>query len=227
MKKVIYLTAIAVGCLTTACFGRSVSLNITADGAAPASPQAAAPSPAASPVAAAPQPAPVQPVQPAAAVIQPVTPAPTAGMTNGNTYFVRTNDGNGVNVRASTSAQSAKVASLAENSRVIVHSSDRSGEWMEISASNNIRGWVAARYLQSASGQVASSSPANSNTLWVKTNDGNGVNLRADPSLSGRVLMTLKDRTPVYFQDTVGQWTYVSTANGTSGYIASEYLVGQ
>jgi uncharacterized protein YgiM (DUF1202 family) len=227
MKKVIYLTAIAVGCLTTACFGRSVSLNISADGATPASPQAAAPSPAASPIAASPQPAPVQPAPVQAAPVQVVAPDPTAGLTNANTYFVRTNDGNGVNVRASNSAQSAKVASLAENSRVIVHSSDRSGEWLEISASNNIRGWVAARYLQSASGQVASSAPVDSNTLWVKTNDGNGVNLRADPSLSGRVLATLKDRTPVYYQDTVGQWTYVSTANGTSGYIASEYLVSQ
>jgi uncharacterized protein YgiM (DUF1202 family) len=225
MKKVIYLTAIAVGCFTTGCFGRSVSLNITADGAAPTpSPQAVA-SPVASPTAA-PSPQAIL-VQPVAAPVQPVAPDPTAGMTNANTYFVRTNDGNGINVRASNTAQSAKVASLAENSRVIVHSTDRSGEWMEISASNNVRGWVAARYLQSASGQVASLPTSNANTRWIKTNDGNGVNLRADPSLSGRVLMTLKDRTPVTFQDTVGQWTYVSTANGTSGYVASEYLVGR
>jgi uncharacterized protein YgiM (DUF1202 family) len=226
MKKVIYLTAIAVGYISTGCFGRSVSLNITADGTAPSPQAVASPVAAAAPSPQAVQPAAV-PAQSVTAPVQPVAPDPTAGMTNANTYFVRTNDGNGINVRASNTAQSAKVASLAENSKVIVHSTDRSGEWMEISASNNVRGWVAARYLQSASGQVASLPTAGANTRWIKTNDGNGVNLRADPSLSGRVLMTLKDRTPVTFQDTVGQWTYVSTANGTSGYVASEYLVGR
>jgi N-acetylmuramoyl-L-alanine amidase len=139
---------------------------------------------------------------------------------------VRTNDGNGVNVRASNSAQSAKVAGLAEGARVIVQGGDRSGAWLEITASNNVRGWVAAQFLQPAGQSTASAPQYSANTLYVKTLDGNGVNLRAEPSLNGRIVTTLKDRTAVTFRESVGQWSYVTTSNGMVGYIASSYLVG-
>lgn len=233
MKQVTFLTAIALGLLTVGC-GRSISINVT-DGSPsdPVAPPAQASTTQTAPAQPAASAQPVQP-QPVAAAPQPVAAAPAqapalAGANN--SYIVRTRDGNGVNVRASNSTQAAKIASLADGTVVLVHLSDRSGEWVEVSAPNRIRGWVAARFLQPASGQSTSTAGpapvanAPAGTLRVRTVDGDGLNVRAEPVLTARILTTIANGTPVTYQETVGQWTLISTPDGVTGYVVSEYLV--
>jgi uncharacterized protein YraI len=170
--------------------------------------------------------------QPVANRPQPIESVPPdAGSAGGEgDYVVRTRDGNGVNVRAGASTQSAVIASLRDGATVIMHGSDRSGAWSEVSAANRVRGWVATEYLQGKGSGVISQAPrAYSDTdrspMRVRTMDGDPVNLRSEPRLDGQVITAVPNGTVVYYEDTVGQWTQVSTQNGTKGFVASNYLV--
>lgn len=258
MKRISVLAlAAAIGLLQTGCFNRSAANNqpqeaqaaaiATQPAAAPA--QAVAPAQAAAPVAAAP--AAVAPAAPAPVAPAPVAPAPVAAapapmQVNANSYFVSTNDGTALNVRASTSTQAQVVGSLPQGTQVLMHLSDRSGQWFEVSAAGGVRGWVAAAYLVNPQGQRAANSlpaqvaPAPApqaynaydeghgefySDYYIQTMDGDPLNMREGPFLGARVLRALPNGTDVAHVDTAGQWTEVMTADGLVGYVASDYLV--
>lgn len=163
---------------------------------------------------------------------------------NANHYTVVTNDGSRLNVRARNSMQSAIVGSIPDGTQVLMHISDRSGEWLEVSAPGKIRGWVSAQYLidyqghiaspslRAAGDRLASSTRADAaarirqgRRYRVKTMDGDALNLRNQPQLNGRVIMTLPNGSSVTEVGVVGRWTQIVTADGTQGYVATDYLV--
>lgn len=177
------------------------------------------------------------------AVAAPAPAPPPVNGSNANHYTVATNDGTSLNVRASNSTQSAIVGSIPNGTQVLMHISDRSGEWLEVSAPGNIRGWVSAQYLvdrngnaaspelQTAADRLASSTRANQaasgggRTYRVKTMDGDTLNLRSQPQLDGKVLKALPNGSAVTEVGVVGRWTEVVAADGTRGYVATDYLV--
>lgn len=183
-------------------------------------------------------------VSPAAVSLPVLAQASAVAGRNANHYTVVTHDGSRLNVRARNSMQSAIIGSIPDGTQVLMHISDRSGEWLEVSAPGNIRGWVSAQYLIDSKGNTASPSLraagerlANSTRAdaaararqgrryRVKTMDGDALNLRNQPQLDGRVIMTLPNGSSVTEVGTVGRWTQVVTADGIRGYVATDYLV--
>ncbi len=238
---------VAVAALSTLAFGcgKSISVSVQDPNSVPtpATPQAPAATNQNSAIAAtAPSPT---PKTPASAAPTPATPPATISTaTNANHYFVQTQNGGALNVLASTSSNAAVVGTVPNGTQVLMHLSDRSGEWLEISAPGNLRGWAAATDLIDRNGNSASPSlttaaqrlanstkanelatSGNSQTYRVKTMDGTGLNLRAKPQLDGKVLTIIADGETVTEVGTVGQWTEVLTSKGTRGYVASDYLV--
>jgi uncharacterized protein YraI len=153
----------------------------------------------------------------------------------GERYFVQTNDGDALNLRASNSTNSAVVGSLPYGTAVILHSSDRYGEWAEVSAPGNKRGWVAMRFLSQEAAPAPAPAPAPSDEggrgssgyyirMRVSSFDGDNVNIRSGPSLEDAVVGVLAPGETVTRMGEVGQWTEVDTGNGT-GFVASDYLV--
>ncbi len=179
MKKIAFVAiAMAIGLLNTACSSRSTvstpaqptpvanaaPVNTAPVNAAPVGEGAIAAPVQAVPVQAVPVqavPAPVAFVAPVQAAAAPVAASPAAPMmTHENSYFVKTNDGSPLNVRASNSAQSRVIGSIPQGTQVLMHLSDRDGSWFEVSAAGNIRGWVSAAYLVDPQGQRAWTGPA-------------------------------------------------------------------
>lgn len=63
-------------------------------------------------------------------------------------------------------------------------------------------------------------------TKIAKVNAENGLNLRAGKSLEADIITILSDEEEVNVEGkTIGGWTKVSTKNGDTGYVVSEYLV--
>lgn len=148
MKKISLLAVVTVvSLLQTGCFNRPV-----ANTNQPQEAQAASIAAPAQPAVAQPAVAPV-PVAPPA----PVAAAPAPAPINANSYFVNTNQGDPLNVRATNSTQAQVVGSLPQGTQVTMNTSDSSGQWFEVSAPG-IRGWVAAAYLINPQGQRASNS---------------------------------------------------------------------
>ncbi|MBE9028435.1 SH3 domain-containing protein [filamentous cyanobacterium LEGE 11480] len=132
MKLPVFLTAAALSLLSIGCMKVSFGSN-----------NAAAPQPTAAPVAA---------NNTATAAPAPQAPAPAPTPVN---YFVKTNDGSTLNIRASNSTGAAIVGSAPHGSPVTFHTSDRNGEWFEVT-SGNIRGWVSTSFLVGSNGQDVS-----------------------------------------------------------------------
>ncbi len=272
MKRISTLALVAaVGLFQTGCF------NSTADNNQPQEAQAAAiAAPATAQPAAAPVAAPAAPVQaavpvaavpgaiapaaiapaaiapaavaPAAVSPAPVAAAPAALQVNANTFFVSTNDGTALNVRSTNSTQSQVIGSLPQGSQVLMHISDRSGEWFEVSGAG-VRGWVAAAYLIDPNGyRAAGSVPAkaapapapaprsNDNNdygeeygdyydLQIQTMDGDSLNLRSGPTTEAGVIRAVPHGGSLIYLDEVGRWTQVQTPDGVVGYVASDYLI--
>ncbi len=254
MKRISTLALVAaVGLFQTGCFNSAADNNqpqeaqaaaIAAPAAAPVAAPAAAPvaAPAAAPVAAPVQAAAPVAVAPAAVAPAPVAAAPAPMQVNANSYFVSTNDGGPLNVRASTSTQAQVVGSLPQGTQVLMHLSDRSGEWFEVSAAG-VRGWVAAAYLIDPNGyRAASSVPAKAAPapapqayygdeygdyydLQVQTMDGDSLNLRSAPTREAGVIRSVPNGGSLIYLDEVGRWTQVQTPDGVVGYVASDYLI--
>lgn len=153
MKKISLLAVVTVvSLLQTGCFNRPVANTNQPQEAQAASIAAPAQSAVAQPAVAQPAVAPAPAAQPA-----PVAVAPAAAPINANSYFVNTNQGDPLNVRATNSTQAQVVGSLPQGTQVTMNTSDSSGQWFEVSAPG-IRGWVAAAYLINSQGQRASNS---------------------------------------------------------------------
>lgn len=261
MKRISTLALVAaVGLFQTGCFKTAADNNqpqeaqaaaIAAEPAATAQPAvapAAAPVQAAAPVAAAPVAVAPAPVAPTPMAPAPVAAAPAAPQVNANTYFVSTNDGTALNVRSTNSTQSQVVGALPQGTQVLMHLSDRSGEWFEVSAAG-VRGWVAAAYLIDPNGYRAASSvpaqvapapaprvsSANASSygndqatyydLQIQTMDGDSLNLRSGPTLEASVIRAIPSGTYLSYVGEVGRWTQVQMGDGVVGYVASDYVI--
>ncbi|OUC14346.1 MAG: hypothetical protein B0A82_12735 [Alkalinema sp. CACIAM 70d] len=259
MKLSVVGTIVALGLLTVGCGGERSASNANSSNT-PQQPAVTESAPSNSTAAVA-APNPTSPAAPATTVNnspaasskganQSPQSAPDSSPegTNENTYFVRTNDGSALNVRADISTNAAIVGSIPNGTQVLMHISDRSGEWLEVSAPGNLRGWVSAQYLVDRNGETASpalaaaaqrlanstranqaaeaqSDNSSGRTYRVKTVDGTALNLRVSPQLGTEVVAKLSNGAIVTEVGTVGQWTEVVTADGLRGYVATDYLV--
>jgi len=136
-------------------------------------------------------------------------------------YRVKTQDKGRLNVRANPGMDAKIVGKLPYGTDVVVNLVHRSGEWAEITAPKGMpSGWVAMRYLE----QVPMGGSLPNGVMRVRTLDGDRLNVRAQPSLNGKIIGKLPNGSRVSFIANEGYWTKVST-KGVTGYVANQYLV--
>ena len=95
----------------------------------------------------------------------------------------------------------------------LVEITEAGGEWCKVSV-NGQTGYMLTKYLSRASQNL---------TATVKTNSGIGLNLRESPSLSGTIIMSVKNGTTVTVLQKSDTWSRVSVG-GKEGFVATEYL---
>ncbi len=156
--------------------------------------------------------------------------------------------GNGINMRATSSVKSDRVATLSKGQEVKAVSaspvSAEGYEWVQIKTADGQSGWVASKFLSAAastSAAIATSSEVTSSTTTTPdaaaattaTSDAQintaGVSLRAEPSTKGALLTTLSQSKITILEDQAAQadgytWTKIKTANGTEGWLAHKFL---
>lgn len=86
-------------------------------------------------------------------------------------------------------------------------------EWTKVKV-NGKEGYVMSKYLADA---------ANSNTMYVRTNTGIGLNLRTSPSLEGDIITSFPNGTAVNVVSRGNGWYKVQVGD-TVGFAASRYL---
>jgi len=121
--------------------------------------------------------------------------------------------GGSLNLRAEPSLNAKVLGQYPTGTWMTVLSEN--GEWSKVSV-NGKEGYVMNKFLASS---------ASSDTLYVRTNTGRGLNLRDQPSLEGSIITSFKPGTAVNVLVRGNGWHKVSV-NGLTGYMASQYLTG-
>jgi uncharacterized protein YgiM (DUF1202 family) len=119
-------------------------------------------------------------------------------------------------------ARDARLAGeVKAGSTVLVNLSDRSGFYSEITAPGRVTGWVQSYALSPMPNETTQFN----GFLQVKTLDGGRVNVRESASPQSKIIGKLASGNVVRYGSNEGSWSYVTDSNGTSGYIANQYLV--
>jgi len=143
-------------------------------------------------------------------------------VTTGNsTITMKTTDGVNLRAEPSTEAEVLRTVSLGTNIEVIEH--DPAG-WSKVKVENT-EGYIRSDFLvlqiRSTSQASAASAPSQTSAIFRTTD---GVNLRSGPSTDADVLKTLVTGSIVnMLEHNPNGWSKVS-ANGTVGYIRSDFL---
>jgi uncharacterized protein YgiM (DUF1202 family) len=100
------------------------------------------------------------------------------------------------------------------------------GDWLQVRLPDGSEGYVAAWYMQTQPG------PAPTSTLTVYPTE--DMNMRAQPSVGGRLVQRLAHNAPLTVHDGLerartlvgqyGEWLYVETAEGQRGWVAAWYV---
>ena len=99
-----------------------------------------------------------------------------------------------LNLRASASASAAILASLANGTKVSVHSIENG--WAKVTA-NGKTGFVSSKFLKEEN---------KTTSQYVKVSDGSKLNLRASASTSGAILASLANGTQVTVHSNANGW---------------------
>ena len=116
-----------------------------------------------------------------------------------------------LNLRASASASAAILASLANGTKVSVHSIENG--WAKVTA-NGKTGFVSSKFLKEEN---------KTTSQYVKVSDGSKLNLRASASTSGAILASLTNGTQVTVHSNANGWAKI-TASGKTGFVSSQFL---
>lgn len=137
----------------------------------------------------------------------------TISTTNTNPiYFVNTTK---LNIRASASASSAKVATVTSRTLLEVLEGNRSTTWIKVKTNTGVTGYVMTRYTQ----QLVKI--GNKASITVRL-----VNVRSDESLRFKPLRTLKptDVVDIMYVSPITSWVKVKSADGKTGFV-NKYLL--
>jgi hypothetical protein len=133
---------------------------------------------------------------------------------------VMTADGSPLVVRGNE----GKEKTVANDTIVLVNLSAARGDRSEITIPGGFTGWVDDRSLAPA----AIGNSRFTGKMMVKTLDADGsVNLRAEPSLTGKVVSRLRSGVVVTVKGAAGQWYFVETSEAIAGYVSNQFLICQ
>lgn len=165
-------------------------------------------------------PAPVQTTAPATTEdtgVTGTTDVPTEAPA-GVAYVVKTESGNGLNLREGPSTDAEIITAMDEWSIVTVL--ETQDNWAFVSF-GDLTGWCSMDYLV-PEGSISASEETS--VTAVVTTSGDALRLRTEPSLDCDVIDGIPNGTEVIVLRQEGQWSYVEY-NGTRGWCASEYLI--
>ena len=132
---------------------------------------------------------------------------------------------NGLWIRQAPSIDSEKLKLIRYNE--IILSVQKISDWYKVITKEGLIGYMAGNYLIKAVDET------NCNyTAQIKTNDGNGCNIRIGPSIQLDKIMAIPDGTTVtvinegiYNNINQYNWCRVQLANGTQGFVPQNYLI--
>lgn len=129
-----------------------------------------------------------------------------------------------LNVRQSTSTESAIVGKLAQGTTVTMSQTQDSAiapGWTAITSP--IKGVVSSQYLDNAGASVKASNLTAGTTVQATT----AVNIRVSPTTSSRIVDRLYkgQNATVYALSPVSDWLQVRTSSGRTGYVFAQYVV--
>ncbi|MFT8323359.1 MAG: SH3 domain-containing protein [Bacillus sp. (in: firmicutes)] len=150
------------------------------------------------------------------------------------TKYVNVSGNSSLNVRKSASTSAAVLTKLANNKEVIVLS-EKDG-WTKIKV-ENITGYVSTSYLTDKKNTANSTEEPNQNnsdepnndnssdevTKYVNVNKGSNLNMREQPTTTGKIISKLESGTIVTVLSEKDGWANISV-NGKTGYVSSEFL---
>lgn len=119
--------------------------------------------------------------------------------------------GGKLNLRQQPSLEAAVLGQYPTGTWMTVH--EETGKWSKVTVDGK-SGYVMSKYLTEGNA---------SGTLYVRTNTGAGLNLRSEPSESGKILTSCKPGTAVKLLSRGNGWHKVQV-NGQVGYMAARYL---
>lgn len=123
-------------------------------------------------------------------------------------------------VRSGPGTDYEPVAWLQDGSEVKLISA--SGAWSKVKAIYNGKtGYIRSAYIRQA---ADTETPVKTGTATAGRVTGKSVNLRTLGSTTGKVVRSLPSGTKLKIWDSKGNWHYVTTLSGTSGWISKTYV---
>ena len=120
--------------------------------------------------------------------------------------------GGGLNLRQTASLQAKVLGQYWTGTWIEIL--EKGDEWCKVKV-NGKEGYMMTKFLNTG---------ASGSTLYVRTNTGIGLNLRAAPSLEAEILTSFPINTAVTVVQRGSSW-YKVQVNGQDGYMSSRYLV--
>lgn len=124
----------------------------------------------------------------------------------------------GVNVRAKPNSSSKVLTSISAGTSVT--KTGHSGNWIAVKV-NGVKGYIYKSYL---SGNKNISNTTSNHSAYRAVITATNVNLRARPSLSGRIKASLSAGQAVTVYSTNGSWRKIKTSDGKNGYVYGTYV---
>jgi N-acetylmuramoyl-L-alanine amidase len=130
-----------------------------------------------------------------------------------------------LNLRQSATTSSKSIGTLKKGTVVTIQS--QSGSWLQVYVSSLKKtGWVSASYINvktAAPSPSAVTAPvvAKGTTYYVTASS---LNIRQQPSTSGKILTSVKKNQRVTFFEKSGSWGKIKTASGITGWASLSYL---
>ena len=140
--------------------------------------------------------------------------------------YIRTADGDRVNLRRSASTSSTVLVRIPHGSRVDILSYEP--KWAKVRY-EKYTGYVSTEYLafdpvaSVNAGAGASISTKSGEFLWTRTSDGGSVHLRAEPNRNAQSLSLIPSGSELYVLSTESGWVKV-IYKGLTGYVMNEFV---
>ncbi len=122
--------------------------------------------------------------------------------------------GGGLNLRQTASLEAKVLGQYPTGTWITIH--EQGDTWSKVSVDGKT-GYMMSKYLSAAQ---------STNTMYVRTNTGIGLNLRTAPGMNGKIITSFKPGTAVTILKKGSGWYYVSV-NGQEGYMSSKFLAAQ
>lgn len=154
------------------------------------------------------------------------TPRPTSVPTpapGNSTTKTGTVNATSLNVRNQPSTTATAIAGLKRNDVVTILST--ANGWHQIRMANGTTGYVSADFIIVSGGTATPTPvPTSGGTLRTGSVTSQTLNMRSAASTTASSIGTLSKGTAVTVLSTTGAWMQVRLSNGTTGYVAAQYI---